>query len=161
MGSANPVTSRRCRGCDHDLPPTRFPQLDNGDRSDTCAACVESADRGVRHELELLAEMLGQPWRAHARCRSVDPEQFFPDKGDGGAPHRVTRICGDCPVQPECAEWGIAYERHGWWGGVSERTLSRIRTVRAAGEPLPTPLPGERIDDIRARAHTDPAARAA
>lgn len=159
MGAATPITGRRCNGCDRDLPPTRFPQLDSGERSGTCAACVESVGRGVCDELELFAEMLRQPWRAQAHCRTLDPELFYPDKGDASAPQRMTRICGDCPVQPECAEWGVAYERHGWWGGVSERTVSQIRTARAAGEDLPTPLPGERIDDIRARA--DPCARAA
>lgn len=162
MVAATPLATRRCHACDETLPPSRFPVVGRqGERDNVCAPCLEAQERPPQRELELLDEVAGQTWHAYARCRSVDPELFYPEKGDAMAPNRVAAICGNCPVQGDCAEWAVAYEKHGWWGGISERTLQEVRAGRNAGEPLPTPLPGERIDDVRARANAEPAARAA
>jgi len=75
-------------------------------------------------------------WRTRARCRTQDPETFFPDKGKPTA--SAKRICGGCPVQSRCLQDAIvAGYVHGVWGGLSahERkalvVAERRRTVAA------------------------------
>lgn len=65
-------------------------------------------------------------WMTDALCAQVDGDLWFPDKGSDASPAR--RICAQCPVAVQCAELAQANgERHGIWGGVSARQLSRMR----------------------------------
>lgn len=67
-------------------------------------------------------------WKAEARCAGVDPELFFSEKSESLDDARA--VCALCPVQPECLEYALAgAEKHGLWGGKSER---QRRTLRAA-----------------------------
>ena len=64
-------------------------------------------------------------------CAQVGGELWFPDKGgDTTVVHRATAICNQCIHRLECAEWGIHYERHGIWGGLTPRQRKRIRSKR-------------------------------
>lgn len=73
-------------------------------------------------------------WRADALCTQVDPEVFFPEKGQNSpAAHR---ICEQCDVQTQCLTEALeTNEKHGIWGGKSEhqRRILRRRLI-AAGE---------------------------
>lgn len=72
--------------------------------------------------LELLEQLLARPaWHAQAACRGYGPGAFF---ADDPVPARET--CARCPVRLPCAEAGQT-ERHGTWGGLSERERRRAR----------------------------------
>lgn len=48
-----------------------------------------------------------QGWRSEAACRGVDPNIFFPDKGDkvGGAAAKA--FCDRCSVVADCLDWAL------------------------------------------------------
>jgi len=70
-----------------------------------------------------------QPWMLDARCRDLDPAEFFPS--DGVGVERARRICAECPVRAECLEYALTYRiDHGVWGGASERERRRILRAR-------------------------------
>jgi WhiB family redox-sensing transcriptional regulator len=67
-------------------------------------------------------------WMRSARCRSADPEVFFPTDGVGVEFARA--ICAKCPVRRACLEFALDHRiGHGVWGGTSER--ERVRILRA------------------------------
>src|SRR4051794_35218265 len=69
----------------------------------------------------------GVPWRQLAACRGMDPELFFPGRGEATKPIRA--VCDGCPVRVECAEDGMT-EKYGVWGGLTERQRRRLRVQR-------------------------------
>ena len=72
-----------------------------------------------------------EPWMAGARCRTMDPEIFFPT--DGLGVQRAAAICERCPVREDCLEYALRNGiQHGVFGGVSERARVRLRRARAA-----------------------------
>jgi hypothetical protein len=42
----------------------------------------------------------------------------------------IKYVCGRCTHKSECAEWGLAHERFGIWGGLSENQRKEIRKER-------------------------------
>jgi hypothetical protein len=65
-------------------------------------------------------------------CTSY-PEAFFPDKGKVGPELAwALEICKSCPVQIQCAEYGIKHESEGIWGGLTSTTRAKIRSKRQA-----------------------------
>lgn len=75
-------------------------------------------------------------WTDRALCAEVDPELFFPEKGQPNVPAK--RVCMGCEVRTECLEDALDNdERFGVWGGKSERERRKIkRARRAATTPL-------------------------
>lgn len=73
-------------------------------------------------------------WRDRAACKGVDPDLFFPRRGDGiGKQHAVIKeYCEQCPVRRQCLEVGLR-EIKGIWGGktVEERRELRKRKERS------------------------------
>ena len=70
-------------------------------------------------------------WQDHALCAQVDPELWFPEKGESSRPAK--RICQRCPVQAECRSAALARcEQYGIWGGLSykERMGGNARPER-------------------------------
>lgn len=62
-------------------------------------------------------------------CRGLDPDIFFPDRGESLAPAKA--ICANCIVRDECLEWALDEgERFGVWGGTSERERRKLRRAR-------------------------------
>jgi hypothetical protein len=60
------------------------------------------------------------------------PEAYFPEKGTSGNANEfgwAKKMCGECPVRAQCAEYALKYEEHGIWGGLSstERREARKR----------------------------------
>ena len=79
---------------------------------------------------------VGLGWMLKARCRGVNPTDFFPSDGTGviSAQH----VCDGCTVRAECLEYALEHQiEHGVWGGASERERRRIlrrrRGVETAG----------------------------
>jgi WhiB family redox-sensing transcriptional regulator len=68
-------------------------------------------------------------WLTAAACRGMDPELFFPDRGEPTEPAKA--VCAGCRVRGECLDYALAnVERFGVWGGTSERERRTIRTQR-------------------------------
>lgn len=68
-------------------------------------------------------------WELDGLCRQVDPELFFPEKGDNAKAAR--RVCANCPVRTECLEAGVTEEHEfGIWGGLSINELKTLRKQR-------------------------------
>lgn len=71
-------------------------------------------------------------WHRDAACTAVDPELFFPGRGDSTEPAK--QVCAGCPVRSECLEHALDHgEKWGIWGGTSGRERRRIRRQRARG----------------------------
>lgn len=74
-----------------------------------------------------------------ASCKGIDTELFFPPydvfKQEDLALFK--RVCGSCPVQKRCLEWGLVHERFGVWGGMTpvERKAERKRRGWGLIEP--------------------------
>lgn len=69
-------------------------------------------------------------WQASAACAGVDPDLFFPERGESTAAAKA--VCRICPVRLVCLEHALAEgERQGVWGGMSERERRRLRRHRA------------------------------
>lgn len=68
-------------------------------------------------------------WQAAANCRGVDPELFFPQRGE--STREAKQVCAGCTVRADCLDYAIANgEKFGIWGGRSERERRRIRVAR-------------------------------
>jgi WhiB family redox-sensing transcriptional regulator len=73
-------------------------------------------------------------WRHRARCRTVDPELFFPD-GHSPAFHdqiqAAKAICGLCPVREPCLGWALdTGQNYGIWAGLDEAERRQLRRGR-------------------------------
>lgn len=67
-----------------------------------------------------------QSWRQQGRCRGVDPEVFYPVSDEDEA-LEAKAICETCPVRQPCLEYSLAArEKHGVWGGRTERERRRL-----------------------------------
>lgn len=65
-------------------------------------------------------------WAARAACVGMDSEVFFPETPTGV--RAAKQVCAGCEVRQQCLIHALAHtERHGVWGGTSERERRRIR----------------------------------
>lgn len=86
---------------------------------------------GVREDDGIRARRLRLPgnWADSAACRDMTSDIFFPEQGNPCSAAR--RVCATCVVRDECLEHALAFnERHGVWGGASERERRRIQQER-------------------------------
>ena len=72
-----------------------------------------------------------------AACLSTDTESFYPEgAGEALATNRVlVKICNNCPIKSECANYAIHNEQHGFWGGLSPSERAEIRKRKNIPEP--------------------------
>lgn len=70
-------------------------------------------------------------------CADVaDPDVFFPDRSEAAT--EALRVCVSCEVVRACATYALTTrERHGVWGGLTERDRERLwaRQARRAAQP--------------------------
>ena len=72
-------------------------------------------------------------WFELARCRRVDPIDFYPDPDAAAAALPAQAVCARCPVRLPCAEHALTKpEPLGVWGGLTERERRRIRRRKSA-----------------------------
>jgi WhiB family redox-sensing transcriptional regulator len=97
--------------------------------------------------LGVLADVTGlaEDWRDRALCAQTDPEAFFSDKGESTAPAK--RVCRCCEVRADCLQYALDRgERHGVWGGLSERERRKLareaEAMRQAGTMPSCPAHG-------------------
>lgn len=93
--------------------------------SDKCATIwAQSMREPVHYEAPLCAEIGGDWW--------------FPERERGAlenlAPTYAKSICQRCEHKIECAEWGIANEEFGIWGGLTEFERKFVRRNRRRGD---------------------------
>jgi WhiB family redox-sensing transcriptional regulator len=81
-----------------------------------------------RAETEALADH-DRAWQNYANCQGVDPDLFFPARGDSTAEAKA--VCAGCTVRADCLEYALeTVQRFGIWGGTAERERRRIRVAR-------------------------------
>lgn len=75
-------------------------------------------------------------WRERANCRTIDPDLFFPQRGDGPEKMQAAKeVCRGCEVADDCLVYALkASEKFGVWGGLSDIERRYVaREVRAMG----------------------------
>ena len=66
-------------------------------------------------------------WRQLAGCRGVDPDIFYPASEDDDDAAEAKAVCAACPVREPCLEHALLVrEKHGVWGGLTERERRRV-----------------------------------
>lgn len=72
-------------------------------------------------------------WRDDALCAQVDVgDLFFPEKG--GSTQAAKLVCQLCDVRQQCLDFALdTDERHGIWGGLSDRERRVLRRRRLRG----------------------------
>lgn len=82
-------------------------------------------------------ELVERPeWFELAACRGMNPELFFPARGESVA--QTKAVCRECDVQAECLAYAMnTGEHHGMWGGFSERERRRLRAGQSARQERP------------------------
>lgn len=85
--------------------------------------------RGQRFFKSIDFEFNNGRWRDQAECLGLDPDLFFPERGE--STREAKAVCEDCVVREDCLEFAIANrEKFGIWGGKSERERRAIRRQR-------------------------------
>lgn len=71
-------------------------------------------------------------WMDHANCLGVDPDLFFPQRGE--STKEAEAVCAACLVRDECLAYALRHnEKFGVWGGKSDRERRQIRRARRRG----------------------------
>ena len=80
-----------------------------------------------------LLEAYSQPtWAKDGLCREHPEISFFPERGESTVAAKV--LCSQCLVRAECLASALERgERHGIWGGTSERERRHLRKIVSSG----------------------------
>jgi WhiB family redox-sensing transcriptional regulator len=71
-------------------------------------------------------------WMQYGACNSADPDAFFPEKG--GNARDAKKVCAGCDVRAQCLQYALEHEeKHGLWGGLTERERRKLRGPREIG----------------------------
>ena len=69
-----------------------------------------------------------------AACVDVDPELFFPMKGESV---EARAVCKSCPIIDRCLDYALHVKVDGIWGGTTPDQRARIRRKRGI---VPSPV---------------------
>jgi WhiB family redox-sensing transcriptional regulator len=84
-----------------------------------------------RSRTKEVSESTGQKWRAIGLCRGSDTMVFYPPSEDDSLAEEAKTICSLCAVRKPCLEFALANrEKHGVWGGLTERERRRVLRQR-------------------------------
>jgi WhiB family transcriptional regulator, redox-sensing transcriptional regulator len=73
----------------------------------------------------------GQKWRSVGLCRGSDTMVFYPPSEDDSLAEEAKAICAICAVRKPCLEFALtSREKHGVWGGLTERERRRVLRQR-------------------------------
>lgn len=73
-----------------------------------------------------------EDWTVDALCAQTDPDAFFPEKG--GNARDAKKVCAGCDVRAQCLQYALEHEeKHGLWGGLTERERRKLRGPREIG----------------------------
>ena len=68
-----------------------------------------------------------ESWKDDAECAGLDPDLFFPPRGDKSHETAV-EVCAQCSVQEECLEYALEHQIWiGVWGGYTVRQRKKMR----------------------------------
>lgn len=70
-------------------------------------------------------------WRRQAACRGLDPDLFFPERGNAATEAKA--VCATCPVTEECYEAG-RLEFYGVWGGKTRKERQKAELGYVSGK---------------------------
>jgi WhiB family redox-sensing transcriptional regulator len=85
---------------------------------------------------EYYAKDPNRNWMSQANCMGVDPDLFFPERGE--SVKEAKEVCATCIVKQRCLEYALDNnEKFGIWGGSSERERRRMRKQRALNKVKP------------------------
>lgn len=98
-----------------------------------------------RRLADRITELLGTPLPG-AACTSVDPDLWYPEKGDSTGSKVAKTICRGgtihgkrvppCPVRAQCLararDFSGEVTHYGTWAGYTAQTLGRMRRPRSA-----------------------------
>ena len=72
-----------------------------------------------------------QKWRSIGLCRGSDTMVFYPPPDDDSFAEEAKTICSMCAVRKPCLEFALSSrEKHGVWGGLTERERRRVLRQR-------------------------------
>jgi WhiB family transcriptional regulator, redox-sensing transcriptional regulator len=97
---------------------------------------------------------LDATWRAQAACRGCDPALWYPEVGDSDTAAEAKAVCAACPVADACLDYALAAgEKHGVWGGLSEKERRPLRRQVRRGDRWRRPCKVHGCNDaVRTRA---------
>ena len=73
-----------------------------------------------------------EDWQEFAKCKNVDVEVFYPSTGE--TTDLAKSYCKLCTVKLECLKFALeTSQRHGVWGGLSERKRRALRSAIRKG----------------------------
>ena len=73
----------------------------------------------------------GQKWRMVGLCKGSDTLVFYPPSDDDSLAEEAKTICAMCTVRKPCLEFALTTrEKHGVWGGLTERERRRVLRQR-------------------------------
>ena len=71
--------------------------------------------------------MLGD-WIGRAACRDEPKATFYGhEDGSRGLSLQAIRLCAACPVSPDCLDYAMKFEDHGYWGGTTAKKRREAR----------------------------------
>ena len=74
---------------------------------------------------------MAQNWRSVGLCRGSDPLVFYPPPDDDSFAEEAKLVCSLCAVRQPCLEFALSTrEKHGVWGGFTERERRRLLRQR-------------------------------
>ena len=74
---------------------------------------------------------MGQNWRLIGLCKGSSTVVFYPPSDDDSLAEEAKTICSMCTVRKPCLEFALnTREKHGVWGGLTERERRRVLRQR-------------------------------
>ena len=78
------------------------------------------ATTGRHLTVDIAADLRNKTWMGLAKCKTMEPEQFFPHDANGV--REAQQICAICPVKLACLAYALDNQLNdGVWGGTSEQ----------------------------------------
>lgn len=89
-------------------------------------------------EVDIDAHTRNPTWHQQGACRGLDTNLFHPLRGEDT--RKAKKVCSACPVKTECLSAALCgFEKHGIWGGLSERERRKIRGRLSKAGLITTP----------------------
>ena len=67
-------------------------------------------------------------WQKDASCKEIGHQPFYPnDRNELPQKDSLIKVCNACPVQQECLNHAVNYERYGFWGGKTQGEIRQLR----------------------------------
>ena len=79
---------------------------------------------------DFITLLVPAPWMSQGACAGLPAELFFPHRGQMQQVRAAKRVCAECLVKTECGQYALdSGERHGVWGGLSEKERRHLRAA--------------------------------